>query len=209
MYPRKAGKITACILWHDWALGTVAEVDGGGAGDALGPDTRLGSVSWTGLQQRRLVEGAGSAVGGMRATPRSLPTGLRGSGAVGLGQGWASQKRTTSLLAVRNVCHQWYAYSVCVCARLVTQLYPILLWPHGLPPARLLCPWDFPGRNTGVACHFLLQGIFPTQGLNLGLLYWHVDSLPSEPPGKLTCVCVCVCVCEIYTYIRIHAYTWN
>ena len=31
----------------------------------------------------------------------------------------------------------------------------------------LLCPWDSPGKNTGVGCHALLQGIFPTQGLNL------------------------------------------
>ena len=31
--------------------------------------------------------------------------------------------------------------------------------------------WDFPGKNTGVGCHFLLKGIFPTQGLNLGLLH--------------------------------------
>ena len=31
------------------------------------------------------------------------------------------------------------------------------LWLHGLQPARLLCPWDFPGKNTGVGCHFLLQ----------------------------------------------------
>ena len=37
--------------------------------------------------------------------------------------------------------------------------------------ARLLCPWDFPGKNTGVGCHFLLQGIFPTQRLNPGLLH--------------------------------------
>ena len=35
--------------------------------------------------------------------------------------------------------------------------------------ARPLCPWDFPGKNTGVGCHSLLQGIFPTQGWNLGL----------------------------------------
>ena len=33
---------------------------------------------------------------------------------------------------------------------------------HGLEPARLLCPWDFSGKNTGVGCHFLLQGIFLT-----------------------------------------------
>ena len=36
--------------------------------------------------------------------------------------------------------------------------------------ARLLCLWSFPGKNTGVGCHVLLQGIFPTQGLNLCLL---------------------------------------
>ena len=40
------------------------------------------------------------------------------------------------------------------------------LGPFGLWPARLLCPWGFPGKNTGVGCHFLLQGIFLTQGLN-------------------------------------------
>ena len=45
------------------------------------------------------------------------------------------------------------------------------LWLHGLEPTRLLRPWDFPGKNTGVGCHFLIQEIFPTQGLNLGLLH--------------------------------------
>ena len=43
------------------------------------------------------------------------------------------------------------------------------LWPHGLEPSRLFCPWDFPGEKTGVGFHFLLQGIFPTQGLDPGL----------------------------------------
>ena len=37
---------------------------------------------------------------------------------------------------------------------------------------------DFPIKNTGVACHFLLQGIFPTQGWNLRLLRWQAGSLP-------------------------------
>ena len=36
---------------------------------------------------------------------------------------------------------------------------------------RLLCPWDFSGKNTGVGCHFLLQEIFPMKGLNPGLLH--------------------------------------
>ena len=55
---------------------------------------------------------------------------------------------------------------------------PDSLQHHGLQPTRLLCSWDFPGKDTGVGCHFLPQGVFPTQGLNLGLLnhrqilYW-------------------------------------
>ena len=45
------------------------------------------------------------------------------------------------------------------------------LWPHGPQPTRLLCPWNSPGKNIGVGSHFLLQGIFPTQGSNPGLLH--------------------------------------
>ena len=52
---------------------------------------------------------------------------------------------------------------VCVCprARPGAQSHPTLR-PYGLQPTRLLCPWDFSGKNTEVGCHFLLQGIFPT-----------------------------------------------
>ena len=57
------------------------------------------------------------------------------------------------------------------------------LQPHGLQPARLLCPQNSPGKNTGVGCHSLLQGIFLTQGLNPGHLTLQVNSLPSEPQG--------------------------
>ena len=45
------------------------------------------------------------------------------------------------------------------------------LWPHGLQPARLLCPWNSPGKNTGVGSCSFLRGIFPTQELKPGLLY--------------------------------------
>ena len=48
-------------------------------------------------------------------------------------------------------------------------------------------PWDSPSKNTRVGYHFLLQGTFPTQGLNLcllHLLHWQVGSLPLAPPGK-------------------------
>ena len=54
--------------------------------------------------------------------------------------------------------------SVCVlCCTVVSDSF----WPPGPPdPARLLCQWNCLGKNTGVECHFLFQGIFPTQGLN-------------------------------------------
>ena len=40
---------------------------------------------------------------------------------------------------------------------------------QGLQPTSLLCPWDSPGKNTGVGCHAFLHGIFPTQRSNPGL----------------------------------------
>ena len=43
--------------------------------------------------------------------------------------------------------------------------------PHGWQPSRLLCPWDSPGKTTGVSGHFLLQGVSPTQESNPGLLH--------------------------------------
>ena len=46
---------------------------------------------------------------------------------------------------------------------------PDSLQAHELQPPRLLCPWNSPGKSTGVGCHFLLQRIFPTQRLNLCL----------------------------------------
>ena len=75
---------------------------------------------------------------------------------------------------------------VCVLSRSVVS---DSLWPHGLQPTRLFCPWDFPGKNTGVGCHFL-QGIFPTQGWNPNFLNWQVDSLSLAPPGKSISSCL-------------------
>ena len=70
------------------------------------------------------------------------------------------------------------------CCCLVILSCPTLLWPHGLQLTRFHCPWDFSGKDTGVGCHFLLQGIFPTQRLNPCLLYWQVDSLPVSYQGN-------------------------
>ena len=57
-----------------------------------------------------------------------------------------------------------------MCAKLL-QSGPTLCNPMDLEPTRLLCPWDSPGKNAGVGCHALFQGIFLTQGSNLGLLH--------------------------------------
>ena len=69
---------------------------------------------------------------------------------------------------------------------LVAKSYPTLLQPHGQQPTRLLCSRDFPGKNIGVGCHFLFQGMFPNQGSNPCLLHWQGDSLPLSLQGSQT-----------------------
>ena len=100
------------------------------------------------------------------------------------------------------------------------------LRPHELQASGFCYPWNFPGKNTGSGCHFLLQGTFPIQGLNC-LLHWQADSLPLSNMGSLLlhlilkqssftsarsditvlCVCVCVCVC-VYTHKKIRKVKW-
>ena len=63
-----------------------------------------------------------------------------------------------------------------VCVYVCTQLCPTLCDPMNGQAVKLLCPWNFPGRNTVVGCHFLLQGIFPTQG-------WNIVSAPPALAG--------------------------
>ena len=71
------------------------------------------------------------------------------------------------------------------------------LGPHGLWPTRLLCPWDSPGQSTGAGSHFLLQGIFPTQGSNLRLLHC------MQILYHLICNCVYFCGERIHSFINI------
>ena len=85
--------------------------------------------------------------------------------------------------------------------------------PYELQPSRLLCPWEFPGKNTGVSGHFLLQGIFLSQRLNwslLCLLLWQVGSLPLTPLGKhvlvnVSCItfynCIVFCIGRISHFV--------
>ena len=80
------------------------------------------------------------------------------------------------LPCVSFLLHKGGYVHVCACSVVSDSLQPC-----GLKPGRLLCPWDFPGKNTGVHVHFLLQGIFPAQGLNLclvHLLHWQWILLP-------------------------------
>ena len=74
--------------------------------------------------------------------------------------------------------------SCCVCCCLIAKSCLTLSQPHWLQPDRLLCSRDFPGKNTGVGCYFLLNRIFPTRRSNPGLLHlllWQADSFPAEP----------------------------
>ena len=66
------------------------------------------------------------------------------------------------------------------------QLCPILCNPGDCSPPGF-CPWDSPGKNSRVGCHFILHGILLTQGLKpslLHLLHWQAGSLPRVTPGK-------------------------
>ena len=74
----------------------------------------------------------------------------------------------TGIMSIQNCCY-------CLVAKLC-QLFAIMWTVCSIPG--FFCPWDFPGKNTEVGCHFLLQDIFLTQILNLHLLLWQADSLP-------------------------------
>ena len=84
--------------------------------------------------------------------------------------------------------------------------------PMDCSPPRLLCPWDFPGKNSGVGCHFLLHGIFLDQGLNPRLLHWQVDSLlPRHHRSiKPTLHTTCIFIHQMWTRLPfVHQTQWT
>ena len=90
------------------------------------------------------------------------------------------------LLTSRNV-REKMSTVLTHCACKLNHFSCVQLFATPEDPTRFLCPWDSPGKNTGVGCHDLLQGISLTQGLNphlLCLLHRQVSSLPLVPPGK-------------------------
>ena len=71
----------------------------------------------------------------------------------------------------------------CMCVPSHVWLFAI---PTGCSPPRFLCSGkNFPGKNTGMGCHFLLQHFFPTRGSNSCLLHWQVGSLLGNPISKM------------------------
>ena len=90
----------------------------------------------------------------------------------------------------------------------VAQSCPTLCDPIDCSPPGSSFPRDFPGKNTGVGCHFLLQGIFPTQGSNpsfLCLLHWQAGSLPLPTLKKERKKFLLIC----QSYISIHFPSFN
>ena len=70
------------------------------------------------------------------------------------------------------------------CELLMKESESGLVQSDSLQPHELYSPWNSPGQNTGVSSHALLRRIFPTQGLNPGLLHCKWILLPAEPEGK-------------------------
>ena len=88
---------------------------------------------------------------------------------------------------------------VCVCVhKCVSSVMPDSSWHQGLQPAKLLCPWNFLGKNTRVGCHFLLQGNLPDPGIKPAFLVSSTDRwvlyhcATWEAPSHCNCVYECV-----------------
>ena len=101
-------------------------------------------------------------------------------------QNFTEHQHARAMSSIHSLPCSFPKMNMCACV-LSRSVVSNFLRPHGLQPPRLLCPWDSPGKNTGVGCHALLQGIFLTQGSNPNLLcflHWQARSLPLGPPGK-------------------------
>ena len=78
----------------------------------------------------------------------------------------------------------------------------------GLEPTRLLCPWNSPGKNTGVGCHSLLQGSFPNHRLNQSLLHCRqiLHHLSHQKNPKVTFQ-IQICFLPFYIFLPLWLYS--
>ena len=92
---------------------------------------------------------------------------------------------TTSAVFLKEEAFPFFflLYNFCAALCLVAQSCPTLYDRRDCNPPGSSVPGDSPGKNTGVGCHALLQGIFPTQGSNPGLPHCR-RILLAESPGK-------------------------
>ena len=89
----------------------------------------------------------------------------------------------------------------CCCCCCITSVVSDSVRPHRWQPTRLPRPWDSPGKNTGVGCHFLLQCMHAKSLQSCPTL---CDPMDSSPPGKNTGVgCHCLLQSPMYTYVYI------
>ena len=114
---------------------------------------------------------------------------------------WTKKPGRLQSMGSQRVGHDWATGThslmmyVCVSAK---SLQSDPLWLYGAQQAPLST--DSPGKTTGVGCHVLLHGIFPTQGSNsclLFLLHWRADSLPLAAPVKSR-----LCGSSIFIFLR-------
>ena len=94
---------------------------------------------------------------------------------------------------------------VCVCSQSLSCVY--FSETYRLQPTRILCPWNFPGKNSGVSSHSLLQGIFPIQGPNPCLLIGRRILYHQHHLGRPMYTYVHLCVSVVFTYPLVNLYS--
>ena len=153
------------------------------------PDGSEGKESACNAGDSDTISGLGGSPGGGHSNPLQYFC-LKNSKDIG---GWQATVHGVAKSQIR-LSNFHFTYIMCVCCSVVSDW----LWAHGLLPARLLYPWDSPGKNTGIGCHSLLQGIFLIPGSNSVLPYYRQILYCLGHQGSPTytmCICVCVCVC--------------
>ena len=120
-------------------------------------ETQVRSLGWEDLLEKEMA--THSSIPAWRIPGMEEPDRLQSMGLQRVGHDWATTLHFT---------HCFLVYSAiklqCVFQSVSCSVVSDSLWPYGVYPAGLLCPWDSPGKNAGVGCHALLQGIFLIQG---------------------------------------------